>query len=91
MDEITLRLHKGSSDTGGTLPDTAHDVRFIKNVIEKAVERGQLKGVKVVGYEIRNIDELKPSKPKKDVSIEKKDVSIEKKDASIEKKDASID
>lgn len=67
MDEIILRLCKESSDTGGTLPETAHTVRFIKNLIEKAAEREQLKGVRVVGYEVRSLDELKLSKPRKDV------------------------
>lgn len=71
MDEIILRLRKESSNTGGTLPDTAHAVRWIKNLIEKAVDREQLKGLQVVGYEIRNLDELQASKPRKDVSVDK--------------------
>lgn len=69
MDEIVLRLHKESSGTGGTLPDTAHAIRWIKNLIEKAVERDQVKGLSVIGYEIRNVDPLTPSKPKKDISV----------------------
>lgn len=69
MDEIVLRMTAESSSTGGQIPETAHHVRHIKNIVEAAVKRGQLPGVKVVGYEMRNLEEMTSSKPRKEVSV----------------------
>ena len=69
MDEIVLRMTVDASNTGGQVPEVGHHVRHIKNIIEAAADRGQLPGVKVVGYEMRNLDEMEPSKPRKAVKV----------------------
>jgi hypothetical protein len=69
MDEIVLRMTVDAATTGGQVPEVAHHVRHIKNIIEAAEKRGQLPGVKVVGYEMRNLSEMTPSKPRKEVSV----------------------
>ena len=68
MDEIILRMTKESTKTGGGIPDVAHHVSFMKKLIEGAVGRGQLPGTKVVGYEMRSLDEMEPSKPRMDAT-----------------------
>ena len=65
-DEFVIRYRMEGSGTGGQVPDVAHALYFLKKLAEGAVQRGQLhNSLKVVGYEIRNVEEMLPAKPRK--------------------------
>lgn len=65
MDEFSITCRVDGSGTGGQIPDVAHNLYFIKKLIEGAVSRGQLPAsLEVVNYEIRNVEPLKRAKPR---------------------------